>query len=59
MEQFFQNYRSYAQVGTAPKPPCMRGATAGDFRLSAQKITLPPRLDNTQAGEIVPVAANH
>jgi len=33
MEQFFQDYRSYAQVGASPNPPCSTAATVGDFQI--------------------------
>lgn len=34
MEQFFQDYRSYAKVGNGPQPPCMTAAKSGDFIIS-------------------------
>ncbi len=33
MEQFFQDYRSYAQVGTSPNPPCLTPSTSGGFTI--------------------------
>jgi len=34
MEQFFQDYRSYAQVGASPNPPCSTPVTVGDFQIA-------------------------
>jgi type IV pilus assembly protein PilE len=34
MEQFFQDYRSYQQVGTSPQPPCKTASTTGNFTIS-------------------------
>ncbi|GEM_PF-179136 len=42
MEQFFQDYRSYAQVGTSPQPPCITPVTSGDFTISCTAPATPP-----------------
>lgn len=42
MEQFFQDYRSYAQVGTSPNPPCATASQVGDFSISCVAPANPP-----------------
>jgi type IV pilus assembly protein PilE len=39
MEQFFQDYRSYAQVGTSPNPPCLTPSVSGQFTI---ECVVPP-----------------
>ncbi len=35
MERYFQDYRTYAQTGTNPNPPCTNPVTSGTFTTTA------------------------